>query len=211
MDFESFFEDMQDEKRLSPLVFRHLNQLKTLGCSKKSSLDGDFGLLRLLQAHESFVYVFYEKLVSRATSGFHGYTFLCESTLTYQQCGIRGKVLVLDWDNAFGSFAENKLAIDSLCGINVFFDSLVYTPMPFLFVPDPELSEIADFCGKIFDSRKSSNTVCGGTIGESCFVVLEPLTLQNIGLGFLYEDIIKDPAVVSFLYGFAYRKESIQH
>lgn len=205
MDLEDIFESLDDSSARNPLVVRHLSQMKILEGSKAKDIDLSFGLLRLAQAHESLVYVFYKKLLRASTSSFHGYKLLGETLLVYKESRMRGKVLALCPDHVLCDIAGCEMVVQRQGGINTFFDALVHTPMPFLFVPDAILSEVAELVEAIFNSATSSST-CTGSAGSTSFVLLEPFTLQNIGLGFLCRDVVEDGRVCSLLWGFAYRK-----
>lgn len=204
MDLEDTVEGLDDSSVRDPLVARHLSQMKTLRGDEKR--DVDFGLLRLAQAHESLVYVFYEKLLGASSSSFHGYRLLGEALLTYGERRMQGKILALEPDHVLGGLVGSEMAVLGAGGINMFFDALAYTPMPFLFAPDPILADVAELVEAIFSGTASPNSVCEGEAGPVSFVLLEPLTLQNIGLGPLCRDVIEDDSVCSLLCGFAYRR-----
>lgn len=206
MDLEDAIEGLDDSSMRDPLVARHLSQMKTLRNDKKRDADLGFGLLRLVQAHESLVYVFYEKLLGASASSFHGYRLLGEALLAYGVQRMQGKVLTLGPDHVLGDLVGSEMMVLGAGGINVFFDALVYTPMPFLFAPDPILADAAEVIEGIFSGNASSNSVCEGRAGPVSFVLLEPLTLQNIGLGPLCRDVIEDDGVCSLFCGFAYRR-----
>lgn len=205
MELEDVFESLDDSSARNPLVARHLSQMRMLEGSKAGDTDLDFGLLRLAQAHESLVYVFYKKLLRASSSSFHGYRLLGETLLVHKESSVRGKVLALCSDHVLCDIGGCEMVVQRQCGINAFFDALVHTPMPFLFVPDATLCDVAELVEAMFNSATSSST-CVGSAGSTSFVLLEPFTLHNIGLGFLCRDVVEDERVCSLLCGFAYRK-----
>lgn len=177
--------------------------MKMLDGSKTKDIDLSFGLLRLAQAHESLVYVLYKKLLRTSSSSFHGYKLLGETLLAYKESKMRGKILVLCSDHVLRDMASCEMVIQRRGGINSFFDILVHTPLPFLFVPDATLNDVAEFVEAIFNSATSSST-CTGSAGSISFILLEPFTLENIGLGLLCRDVAEDDRVCSLICGFAY-------
>lgn len=203
MDLEDAFERLNNSSTRNPLVSRHLSQMKMLESSKKKDVDLRFGLLRLVQAHESLLYVFYKKLLRASSLSFHGYKLQGETLLTYKEIKIQGKILVLCPDHVFCDIIRCEMVVQRLGGINTFFDVLIHTPMPFLFVPDAVLNDVTELTEAVFNSPTSSST-CIGYAGSTSFVLLEPFTLQNIGLSFLCREVIEDERVCSLLCGFAY-------
>lgn len=204
MDIDNLINHLDQSKKSNALANRHINQLRSIKYAENKTPDIEFGLMRLIQTHESFVYMLYEKLFHSSKSDLHGYKLVCNTYLVYEETKLEGNILALGPDKALDSFRENEMLLKNAGGTCEFFDSLIYTPVPFVFVPYSNLYDTADFIGRIFGTRKESSSTCRGCAGNSQFVILEPLTLYNIGLGFLCQQLITENNISSFVYGFVY-------
>ncbi|KCZ81319.1 hypothetical protein H312_01198 [Anncaliia algerae PRA339] len=177
------------------LVNKHLRELT----DKKS--DKDFGLLRLKHNYESLLYLYLNKAYKESKGTFFGYELIKEVSLNYNKAILSGNMLSFELDDTL--LTLDKINILKNITIDEFFDSLLFTPTFFLFIPDKKLYYTANFIKKAFEN----GLFLEGVYENKNIVLMEPFTAYRIGLGFLFENIIGHENIHSFLIGFVYEKD----
>ncbi|KAF7684405.1 hypothetical protein TCON_0408 [Astathelohania contejeani] len=180
-------------KRVNNLILRHLSQIESI------STDAEFGNLRPRQKYESFMYAYYGSLHQGGNGPVKNYYPFINLTLLNKSVKLNGSVLILKDDLIFNSLILEEVLITSLEPENVFYEKLLRTPIPMLFIPTDTQKDVNKFLSNI-----GNMLLVGTNEGFEC-LFMDPMIAYRLGLDFLIKDFIRDPKFYSLLLGFIYK------
>lgn len=194
------------------LIKRHIKEIEEVSQDKSRNKELEFEKLRNKHSIESNTYHYYNNIFKNniVKDNFHGFSPLMNIDLTYKNKSLFGTIFVLYPGEIFASLEnDKKIEIKEIEKVDKFYNYLINTPLPFVFLSKCELYDFQDFMKNIYDDLKDGGPNIFITNNLKYDVILmEPYTVTHIDLSYLIDNIVKDDQVHSFLVGFISGKNS---
>ncbi|EJW02498.1 hypothetical protein EDEG_03084 [Edhazardia aedis USNM 41457] len=204
--------DQQDSKHKNfNLIKRHIHEIKDYQLKNDKLTDIDYRNMRLKHSHQSSVYYFYEQKFKQAVEtqnpdACHGYVHVKQCKFLIKKISITGSILTTMPFDIFNYLCD-KIEIQRKEPISLFYNSLLFTPIPFIFIPDCDLSFFREFMMKIHEENyKERNGVFFYEDNQISLIICEPFTMVSLDLDYMIKGITFDENINCFLCGFIYKQ-----
>jgi hypothetical protein len=154
------------------LMKKHIEEVR-----ETMERGGNIEALRLRHAHESYMLYYYRNVRLEYTN---------YASVTIDGRSIAGAVRSL--------FPVGDMALSNAVDASVFYDLLLYTPVPFVFVPSSRLGEHSPLMSGVHE----------GKCGERAVLFMDSHSVGELELVEVVRELIYDPQVFSFYVGFIY-------
>ncbi|KAM0675269.1 hypothetical protein GVAV_001094 [Gurleya vavrai] len=192
------------------LMLIHMSELDELKESNTLHKDKKFGILKNTHNLHSSIFYYYKNLFSKNNekNSFHGFFPLVQAEIKFKGKNVKGTFFVLSPEAPFNILKEKmSITLTKKKEVGYFFDKLENIPLPFVFLPNCELFEFTELMKVIYgENCNFQPMIYISEIENHSVMFLEPLTMVNIGLDYLIDDIIADKEIFCFLAGFVVPK-----